>query len=242
MNLEQLKAALKEGKITLEEYRRQALALIGTQLSGGAIDQAEHDRLKGEIEAEKEENPAGGGSGSISAAELQEAINKAVQSATDKVRTENAKKQKQLEDELEKVRREKMTEEERAKDDLERAKRDVAEREAALQAREVSLHTVDTLTQAKMPLEFRPFLEADTVENTTKRIQDFKLVWDKALEAAVAERFKGAGTDPNKGKGGGGGGDSNPFKQGPGYNMTKQGELLKTNPELAKKLMQEAGL
>ena len=34
----------------------------------------------------------------------------------------------------------------------------------------------------------------------------------------------------------------NPFKAGPTYNLTKQGELLKTNPELAKKLANEAGI
>lgn len=34
----------------------------------------------------------------------------------------------------------------------------------------------------------------------------------------------------------------NPFKPGPTNNLTKQGELLRTNPELAKKLAKEAGV
>ena len=34
----------------------------------------------------------------------------------------------------------------------------------------------------------------------------------------------------------------NPFKPGPTYNFTKQGEIFRTNPELAKKLASEAGV
>jgi hypothetical protein len=34
----------------------------------------------------------------------------------------------------------------------------------------------------------------------------------------------------------------NPFKAGPSYNLTKQGQILRSNPELAKKLASEAGV
>lgn len=244
MDLKQLREALKAGTITLEQYRTQAKAIIAGQLSSNTIDQAEHDRLIAEVEAQKEDGSNGGGSGGgISAEDLQAAIDKAVQSATDKVRTELSKKAKDAEEELERLRRDKLTDEERAKLDREKAEKDIADREAKLQAREVQLHIVDVLTKKELPLGFRDWVAGATIEETDTRIESFSALWAKELDAAVKAKFKENGGDPGQGRNGNGNpGDENPFKRGPHFNLTKQGELMRTNPELAQKYKTAAGV
>lgn len=246
MNLEQLKAALAAGTITLEQFKAQAKAWLASQLTTQAMDQAAHDTALAEVEATTEGGGAGGGGGGgggggMTAEQIAAEIAKAVQAAEDRLRTAHTKKSKEQEDELERLKREKMTEEERAKDDLAKAQKDLAEQKAELERQRVELHTISTLAKHEISPDFKEFLVAGTIEDTDKRIEAFKGTWAKALKDEVEKRFKTGGTDPNGGKGGGGGGAVNPWIPGPTYNLTKQAEILRTNPELAKQYKAAAG-
>jgi hypothetical protein len=102
----------------------------------------------------------------------------------------------------------------------------------------VALHTVDQLKAKNLPGEFRDILAGPTVADTDARIAVFQTAWDAAINAAVQEKFKSGGTDPNKGKGGAGG-DVNPWSR-EHFNMTKQAEILKADPTRAAALMAAA--
>lgn len=231
MNIEQLKEALKAGTITLEQFKAQAKAFLAAELAAKTIDQAAHDAKVAEVEATTA--PTGGGL-------TEDAVKKMIQAEADRVRTEYSTKLKTTQDELDKLRREKLTDEERAAEDLKKAKDDIAARESALVKREVELHAVDVITKKELPLSFREFLVGANVEETDKRIDSFSTMWAEAIKQAVEKRFKDNGDDHNKG-GGGGGAEVNPWKSET-LNLTKQGQILKENPELAKSMMAAAGI
>ena len=201
------------------------------------MDQAAYDTALAEVEATTESG-SGGGGGSPTAAEIQAMVDKAAQQAADRVRTEAAKEKKALNDELEKIKREKMTDDERAKDDVEKMKADLQQREDALNKKTVELHTVNVLADKKINPNFKDFLIAETTEATDARIATFETVWNAAIKTAVEDRFKQGGGEPPRGTGGGGG-VINPWSKAT-LNYSKQGEIMRTNPELAKQLQAAA--
>lgn len=203
--------------MTLEELKRQ--------LEAGEITKEEYDAAVAALEEGK--------------ADPEEEKRKAIQAAEDRVRTQYTKKQKELEAELEKIRREKMTEEERVQLEREEHQKQLEEREQALLAREVELHTVNTLQNEGLPLSMRNFVTGSTVEDTDSKINEFKQLWKSELDKAVQAAFKQAGRDPNK-KGGSKSDIANPWKPGQ-INLTQQGQMLKEDPELARQLMAAAG-
>ena len=168
-----------------------------------------------------------------------EEVQKMIQSATDKVRTEYSRKLKEAQAELERLKAEKMTEEEKAKYEQEKLQKELQEKEQALLQRELNLLAVDLLTEAKMPLEFKEFVVGVDEETTRAKVTTLKNLWNTALEQAVKERFKEKGRDPYDTSGSG---DTvkNPWSK-EHFNLTEQGRLLRENPELAKQLMAAAG-
>jgi hypothetical protein len=232
MTIEQLRAQLAAGTITLEQFKAKAKELLAADLATGKLTQADYDAQSAAIDAE---GSGGGGGGGLT----KEDIQKMIQSETDKVRTQYTKQLKDAEEALDKIKREKMTAEELAADNLKKAQTELANKEAALLAREVALHTVDQLKAKDLPLEFRDILAGADVATTDARIAAFKTQWDSAIKAAVEQRFKENGTNPNNNKGGAAGGE-NPWKSET-FNLTKQGKILEENPELAKQLMAAAG-
>jgi hypothetical protein len=75
-----------------------------------------------------------------------------------------------------------------------------------------------------------------------KPLADFIAGWAKSDtgKAFISNGSSGGGAG---GGGNGGGGDMpNPWKKGEHFNLTKQGQLVLTNPELAKRMKAEAGV
>lgn len=167
-----------------------------------------------------------------------EEIQKMIQSETDKVRTEYSKKLKEAQAEAERLAKEKMTEEEKAEFERQKLQKELEEKERALLERELNLLAVDLLTEAKMPLAFKPFVVGADEEATKAKVATLKKLWTDALEKAVQERFKEKGRDPYDTSGSG---DTvkNPWSK-EHFNLTEQGRLLRENPELAKQLMANA--
>jgi len=76
-----------------------------------------------------------------------------------------------------------------------------------------------------------------------KPLTDFIAGWAKSDtgKAFISSGSSGGGAGGG-GNGGGGGDTPNPWKKGEHFNLTKQGQLVLTNPELAKRMKAEAGV
>ena len=231
MGIEALRQQLKEGKITKEQFAAEAKKL----LDAGTITQEVYDAA---IKEDGGDPPGGsGGSGGSFSAEQMAEIQKMIQAASDQVRSTYSFEKKKLEDELEKIKKEKMTEEQKAEYERQKLERDLKDREAALTKREVELHTIDKLTEAKLPLAFKPFLAAGSKEDTEKNIEAFAAAWQTELKAAVDETFKKHGGDPGQRKQGGGG--SKGWKE---MTLTEQGQLYREDKAKAIQLAAAAGI
>jgi hypothetical protein len=144
---------------------------------------------------------AGGESGSQGAEfkptpEMEAWLQKQIQSAEDRVRTQYVKQLKQLEQEKEALLKEKMTEEERAKYELEKQRRELFEKEQALKRQTVELEATNLLAAAQLPISFKPFVLGEDVEDTKKRIENFKKLWDAAVSEEVTKRMAAGGRKP----------------------------------------------
>lgn len=228
MTIEALKQQLAEGKITQVQFAAELKKL----LDAGSITQEEHD-------AAAKADLGNGGGGSLTAEQVQamiaEAVKKAEQSAGDKVRTEYAAKLKAEQDEKERLLKEKMSDADKAKFEKEKFENELKIREDALSAREVAMHTIDKLAEAKLPLSFKDFLVGQTKEDAEKNIVSFQTAWQAEIKAAVEAKFKeGGSTPPAKG------GASN--KKWSEMTLTEQGKLLSENPGVAKTLAQASGV
>jgi hypothetical protein len=128
--------------------------------------------------------------------EMEAWLQKQIQSAEDRVRTQYVKQLKQLEQEKDALLKEKMTEEERAKYELEKQRRELFEKEAALKRQTVELEATNLLAAAQLPITFKPFVLGDDVDDTKRRIEDFKKLWDAAVSEEVTKRMAAGGRKP----------------------------------------------
>ncbi len=237
MTIEQLKQKLADGELTQEQYQAELKNLLENE----SITQEEHDAATnydgGDGGDGNRSNPDEGGNGGLT----QEQVEKMIQSATDKIRTEKSQELKEKQKEIDELKKEKMTEEQRAEYERKQWEQEKAEKEKELQQREVALHTVDKLQEKQIPLKFKDFLAGESVEKTDENIESFGKVFQEELSKAVDERFKQQGGDPgaNKKRGGSGAID-NPWKSET-FNLTKQAQIMKDDPDLAKRLQAEAG-
>ena len=228
MNLEELKKLLESKAITQEQYDHMVEKLGLKDDDAGADDKGDNGKGKGDDDAEKL---------------LDKKIQAAVDRATNKLGNDN----KKLREELEKLRKEKLTAEElKALEDEEKEK-ELASREAAVKAAENKMYAIKAIKKAGLDdgseaaLEILALVNADSEETIDANITALKALVDKLVKAEVEKTFKGKGRNPEKGAGDGGDND-NPYMAGKSFNLTKQMELERSNPELAKKYKAAAGV
>lgn len=211
MTKEQLDALLAEGKITQEEYDAKLKELEGGAGSSGDV---------------------------LSSEQIQEMIRKAVQSETDKVRTEYTNKLKIKEQELEAIKAKKMTDEERKADELAKAQSELERVNKELKDASNERIITAKLTAETMSLDFAQFVKADDEAGITEKIKSLKMLFDAEVKKAVDAEFAKHGYTPNGSNRSNA--EKNPFSKD-GWNLTEQGRLFKENPELYKKLKAQAG-
>lgn len=128
-------------------------------------------------------------------------VKKLLQSETDKIRTEYSKKLKQKEKEFENFKKEKMTDEEKKKYEFEQLQSQLSEKEKSLNAKEMTLFTIDALKENSLPLEAKDFLLGSDQESTLNNINAFKQMFDSAVTNAVETTIKSTGKEHKKGDG-----------------------------------------
>lgn len=172
----------------------------GGGTGGGEAGQGQHGGQGNGASAGAGQSGAGGDSGGQGGfqptPEMEAWLQKQIQSAEDRVRTQYVKQLKQLEQEKEALLKEKMTEEERAKYELEKQRRELFEKEAALKRQTVELEATNLLASAQLPIQFKPFVLGDDVDDTKRRIEDFKKLWDAAVSEEVTKRMAAGGRKP----------------------------------------------
>ena len=132
----------------------------------------------------------------------------------------------------------KLSESDRQKAIFDKQSKELEESKLSFQNERLKFEAVKIMTDKQVPISFIDMLVAKDAETTYTNIDTFKSNFDKAVQKAVEERFKSGGREPNNNQGSGNGG-VNPWKSET-FNLTKQGEILKQNPELAKSLMNNA--
>lgn len=139
----------------------------------------------------------------------------------------------------------KMNEEQKA--DYERQQREdaLAKREAEITARELRAQVTVQLTEDNLPVELADLLTFKDAESCNNSYQKVKEAFakatgsfDEAVQAEVNRRLASSADSPLGGAQPAAG-NTNPWSKD-SFNLTKQGEILREDPERAKLLMQQA--
>ena len=100
--------------------------------------------------------------------------------------------------------------------------------------KELTNKALKIATEKKLPIELIDFLVGNDEAATTKNIDTLTNIFKTHDEALKTEILKNSSYTPPKG--GYTSGDKNPWSK-ENFNLTKQGEIFKENPELARTLM-----
>lgn len=195
----------------------------------------------GEGEEGGEEGQEESGKIELTAEELQSKIDSETDKKLEKaLQTARSKWEKEFNEKLEQEKREaerlaKLSEKERKEEELSKKEQEIANRLAELERKELKADAIADLTNKGLPSNFADFLLAENAEKTLENINNFKSIFDEAVNAAVKERLRQDTPPAGNGKMTA----KNPFSK-EHFNLTEQGRLLRDNPELYKQLKAEA--
>ena len=122
-------------------------------------------------------------------------IEKMIQSATDKVRTDYVKKLKSLESEKEELKKSAMSEAEKAKYEKEQHEKSLQEKEKELTRKELLIEATDLLKAENLDISFRKYVVGNDIEETKKNIIEFKSFIDSKVKEELDKINKGLGRD-----------------------------------------------
>lgn len=88
-------------------------------------------------------------------------------------------------------RQNKLTEDERIKEQRQKEEEEFRSRKRELDLQENTIEAKRKLVEYDIPDETIPFLISDDKEKTLTNIEDFKKVWDKAIEKGVEKKLAG---------------------------------------------------
>lgn len=135
--------------------------------------------------------------------EQQAAIDKLIQSQTDRIRTEYSKKSKDLQDTIEQLKNQGMTKEQLK----EQAEQKLAEKEAAFAKEKATFYATQQLLDAKLDKRLLPFVAATAGDDeetrnaqTDANIAEITAVINDLVKAEVQAKFQEAGYNPGSGR------------------------------------------
>ncbi|MDA9472612.1 DUF4355 domain-containing protein [Enterococcus sp. 5H] len=154
------------------------------------------------------------------------------------VRTKHAKWKKETEErENEAARLAKLSEEERQQALIDKEKAEFEAEKAQFRKDQLSVEKGKQLMNEGLPSDFANRVIGDTAEEASADIKVLKKAWDEAVEKAVNEKLKASVEVPSSQSNQSS--STNPWDKD-NFNLTRQGEILREDPERAKLLQQMA--
>lgn len=141
---------------------------------------------------QKQEGPA--------VSELEKVIEKAAQSAADRVRTEYSNKLKEAQTEIEALRKEKMTAKELAEYEAKKLKDELEQKQRELTDRELKLLATAELEKVGLDVSLMDFAIGTDKDGTIGKIAKLKTVIDALVVKGVDSQLKASARDPMKGR------------------------------------------
>ena len=229
MKIEKLKELLEAGNITQDEFDTMSQAIEGAETAKSEGTDQEQDQ-------EQETAPAQFDMATIE---------RIVQSRVDKLMAPERRKSAETEKKYKALQKQLMT-----ADEVKQA--EIAEKEQALAAREKELQ--DRLNRefaqkalreaglddgSETAFALADFVIGEDEDEIKSKVKTFKGLFDKMVAAEVDKRFKSAGYTPKQTANASG--VKNPWTKDQ-WNITEQFKITAEQPELAKKLQEQAGI
>lgn len=234
MHKKKLDELLAKGTITQAEYDAMLLSVT---------DDQEQPEEPTEEEPNPEENPPEEDSKPETHLDDEE-IQRRAKSIADKSTATLTKKYNEAQKELDRIKRERMTDEQRKAEDIKAREEELAQREQELKDEKNRMYAITAIKKAGIDdgseeaLNIVDFVSGEDEAAIDGHVKAFKALIDKLVNKEVDKRFKTAGRKPLHSNGGVSAKD-NPYTK-EGWNLTKQMELERTEPEKAKALSEAA--